>query len=299
VSIFIGIPSLFDPELSYTVLSAVENADNPKDITVGVAAFVHKNFYNDLMYKINGVGNIVIDRYDPEENEGIGKSRIMAQQRYDGQDYFLQIDSHTHFEKGWDTRLISLWQGAREETGNEKTLLTAYPSSYIRREGSVYIESSIARYPIFKERYDLPFYSFLPWDDMPLSEFPQKITKPFVPVSQICGCFVFSNHHFAENNGHYEKAKYLEEETIQAIGLFSDGFSMVFPNSDLPLYHYYYIDLDGRKRQAGTWTGQEMEQSMKEYVQENEWKCRLWEKYAHTNLANRSFEDWYIPDDYR
>lgn len=299
MSIFVGIPSLYDIELVYTVLSAVENADNPKDVTVGVAAFIDKNFHNDLMYKINGIRNIIIDRYDPEENVGIGKSRIMAQRRYDGQDYFLQIDSHTHFEKGWDTRLISLWHGAREETGNEKTLLTAYPSSYARRDGAIYIKGSIARYPVFQERNDIPFYDFLPWADFPLSEFPQKVTKPFVPVSQICGCFVFSNHHFAENNGHYEKAKYLEEETIQAIGLFSAGFSMVFPNTDLPLYHYYYIDLDDRKRQAGTWTGEEMGKAMREYMQENKDNVLLWEKYAHANIANRTFEDWFIPDDYR
>lgn len=299
MSIFVSIPSLYDIELTYTVLSAVQNADNPKDVTVGVAAFIGKNFYNDLMYKINGFRNIIIDRYEPEENTGIGKARILAQRRYSGQDYFLQIDSHTHFEKGWDTRLIGLLQGATEETGNERTLLTAYPSSYIRRNGVVYVKESIARYPIFKERNDIPFYSFLPWDDMPLSEFPQKITKPFVPVSQICGCFIFSNHLFAENNGHYEHAKYLEEETIQAIGLYNLGFSMVFPNTDLPLYHYYYIDLDDRKRQAGTWTGEEMEQMMKRYVQENESKCRLWEAYAHANIADRSWEDWYIPDTYR
>lgn len=299
MSIFVSIPSLYDIELTYTVLSAVENADNPKDITVGVAAFIGKNFYNDLMYKINGFRNIIIDRYEPEENTGIGKARILAQRRYSGQDYFLQIDSHTHFEKGWDTRLISLLQGATEETGNERTLLTAYPSSYIRRGGSVYVKESIARYPIFKERSDIPFYSFLPWDDMPLSEFPQKVTKPFVPVSQICGCFIFSNHLFAENNGHYEHAKYLEEETIQAIGLYSLGFSMVFPNTDLPLYHYYYIDLDDRKRQAGTWTGEEMEQSMRKYVQNNQSKCRAWEEYAHASIANRSWEDWYIPATYR
>lgn len=299
MSIFVGIPSLFDPELAYTVLSAVENADNPTGVTVGVSAFVHENFYNDLKYKVNGFRNILIDRYEPEENTGIGKARILAQRRYNGQDYFLQIDSHTHFEKGWDTRLKGLWWGAFKETGNEKTLLTAYPSSYMRRNGSVYIKSSIARYPIFQERNDLPFYSFLPWGDFPLSEFPQKITKPFVPVTQICGCFVFSNQHFAENNGHYEHAKYLEEETIQAIGLFANGFSMVFPNTDLPLYHYYYPDLDDRVRQAGTWTGEEMEQAMKVYMKENEGQCRLWEAWAHTNLANRSWEDWYIPDDYR
>ena len=211
MSIFVSIPSLYDLELTYTALSAVQNADNPKDITVGIAAFVDKNFYNDLLYKFNGFKNILVDRYDPEENTGIGRARILAQQRYNGQDHLLQIDSHTHFEKGWDTRLVSLWREAREETGNEKTLLTAYPSGYIRRDGFVYIKDSIARYPIFQERDDLPFYSFIPWNDLPLSEFPQKIAKPFVPVSQICGCFVFSDHHFAENNGHYEEAKYLEE----------------------------------------------------------------------------------------
>lgn len=299
MSIFVSIPSLYDIELTYTVLSAVENADNPDDITVGVAAFVGKNFYNDLMYKINGFKNILIDRYEPEENTGIGKARILAQRRYSGQDYFLQIDSHTHFDKGWDTRLISLWQDAVKETGNERTLLTAYPSSYIRRDGAVYVKSSIARYPVFQERNDIPFYNFIPWGDFPLSEFPQKITDPFVPVSQICGCFIFSNHIFAENNGHYEHAYYLEEETIQAIGLYDLGFSMVFPNTDLPLYHYYYIDLDDRKRQAGTWTGEEMERSMKRYMQENELKCRQWEQYAHVSIENRSWEDWYIPTTYR
>lgn len=299
MSIFVSIPSLVDPELPYTVMSAVQNADNPKNIIVGVAAFVDKNFYNDLLYKINGFNNVIIDRYDPEENTGIGKARLLAQHKYSGEDYFLQCDSHTYFEKGWDTKLAALWQEALEETKNEKTLLTGYPSGYMRRDGNLYIKNSMARYSTFQERDDLPFYSFIPWTDMPLSDFPYKVEKKFVPAQKISGCFVFSNHHFAENSGHNENMKFLDEEIIQSIDLFSRGFSLVFPNTNIPIHHYYYVDLHDRLRQVGRWTGKEMDHSMNTYMKENQWRCREWEQYAKVNIAGRSFKDWYIPKNYR
>jgi hypothetical protein len=277
MSIFVAIPSLIDLELPYTIMSAMQNADNPKEITVGVSAFMDKNFYNDVLYKINGLKNVIVDRYDPEQSQGVGQARILSQLRYSGQDNILQCDAHVYFEKGWDTKLKELWTEAAEETNNEKTLLTAYLPSYKRRNGKLYIKDNIARYSKFEQRNDLDFHNIIPWTDMPLNEFPQKIEKKFVPAQKISGSFVFSNHHYVEKNDHLKSVKFFDEEII----------------------HYYWIDLDDRFRQIATWTGEEQDHSMNIYTQNNDWKCRLWEQYAHVNIVNRSFEEWYVPINYR
>ena len=43
---------------------------------------------------------------------------------FDGQDYVLQIDSHTWFCENWDTKLINI------HDGDDKTILTAYAGQY-------------------------------------------------------------------------------------------------------------------------------------------------------------------------
>jgi hypothetical protein len=61
LSIFISIPTLKDPEILNTIFSAFQHADNPKSVSMGVAAFVDEEFYGKLTHYTNSINNLFID----------------------------------------------------------------------------------------------------------------------------------------------------------------------------------------------------------------------------------------------
>ena len=56
-------------------------------------------------------------------------ARHQVQQRYEGEKYTLQIDSHMRFAPNWDVEMIQMIEQLQKE-GHEKPLLTAYVSSF-------------------------------------------------------------------------------------------------------------------------------------------------------------------------
>jgi len=51
------------------------------------------------------------------------------QKLYQGETYYLQLDSHHRFDKHWDIKLVKMLQGL-QSSGHEKPLLTAYATAY-------------------------------------------------------------------------------------------------------------------------------------------------------------------------
>lgn len=293
MSIFVSIPTLKDPEILSTITSAFKNADDPSSVSIGVAAFVDKDFYNRLIFQTNKVHNLFIDRYDPEINTGVGVGRIYAKKRYENQQIFLQVDSHTYFDKGWDTAVSMLWDAALNETGNAKTVVSGYLPPYVREDDQVLKNENLFRYSVFTKNLGCMKWNKISWMDLPLERF-YKTDKFFVPAIKVSGTFILSDHHYAENSGHIHYTKLFDEEIIQSIELFSNGFSLVFPNINIPIFHFY----GDPRRQTTTSTLKEMERAIERYIEENPNKCKSWEKYAHVNLKESSFKKWYIPDMY-
>lgn len=295
MSIFVSVPTLKDPEILSTIHSAFKNADNPSSVSIGVAAFVDNNFYNDMLLKTNGIKNLFIDRYDEKINTGVGIGRTYAKRRYDNQDIFLQVDSHTYFDNGWDTAVSILWNAALNETKNSKTVVSGYLPKYTRQDGEVHKdEDNLFRYSVFTEKYSCINWNKISWMDLPLHRF-HKTESRFVPATKVSGTFILSDHHYAENSGHVLSTKLYDEEIIQSIELFSSGYSLVFPNLSIPIFHFYG-DL---RRETTKSTLKEMEKAIEDYAEEHPDRCKAWEDYAHVNLKESSFQRWYIPETYR
>jgi hypothetical protein len=214
--------------------------------------------------------------------------------RYKGQDNFLQVDSHTHFEKGWDTKLKEIWQCALKETDNQKTVVSGYLPAYTRKDGLILKNDNVCGYSVFAKMYTCMDWNKISWIDLPLGKISKEITKNFVPALKVSGTFILSDHQYANYSGHLHNMKFFDEEIIQSIELFSNGFALAFPNIDIPILHYY----SDTNRQSGRATLTEMEQSIDTYISENPHKCKMWEDYAHVNLKDSSFQKWYIPNTY-
>ena len=69
-----------------------------------------------------------------QEATGPCKARHLAQQLWNGEEYFLQIDSHMRFVPGWDIKLKKMLRQAELMSLHGKAVVSSYPPAYeVRR----------------------------------------------------------------------------------------------------------------------------------------------------------------------
>ena len=65
-----------------------------------------------------------------QEATGPCKARHLAQQLWDGEEFCLQIDSHTRFVAGWDSKLKQMLQQGEQMSTFGKAVVSSYPPAY-------------------------------------------------------------------------------------------------------------------------------------------------------------------------
>jgi len=251
MSIYIAIPSFLDNQLPFTVQEAIENASNPQDISIGLVfmevpannGLSESEFFNNKVLPLKRYPQIQIKHFKVGEyTPSIGFGRNTALSMYNNEDYILQIDSHTMFDKDWDTKLVDMFTDAVKETKNEKTILTSYLPSYEHDDAGMrdyYNRPRVAKYCFFIK--DFKFAGGLPsWEDKDLVHEPSFLRgELFLPAVKFSAQFAFSNKHFYEYSGLPETTIFWEEELIQTMNLLDAGFSLVSPNQVVPISHLY------------------------------------------------------------
>lgn len=127
MSIFVQIAAYRDPQLVPTIQDMLSNAKYPENLTICICNQYHPDdtFHLDD-YRTNKQFIIVDVLYT--ETKGACWARNQVQQKYDGQDYTLQIDSHMRFVKDWDMQMIEMLRNLQYNV--EKPMLTSYVSSF-------------------------------------------------------------------------------------------------------------------------------------------------------------------------
>lgn len=137
MTIFVSIASYRDPEIVRTLKSMLDNADNPSALHVTVVSQERDNEHPNL----NFVPNIAYIKMSYLDALGPCYARKVAQQTYQGEDYYLQLDSHILFVKSWDTKLIQIYNQAKEVC--DKPIITHYPPGYkVLQSGKVEFDES-------------------------------------------------------------------------------------------------------------------------------------------------------------
>ena len=126
--IFISIASYRDPELESTIKNAIDNSAYPENLYFGI---IHQGLAKELP-DLSWVRNKKIVSMHPRDARGAGFARSKAMELYDGEEYFLQIDSHIQFVKNWDSKLINQLNLAKIKSMNDKVIISAFPGMYIR-----------------------------------------------------------------------------------------------------------------------------------------------------------------------
>jgi hypothetical protein len=127
--IFISIASYRDPELLPTIKDLIANAKHPKNLVFSIAWQHSTEDAWDTLEEFKDDPRFKIVDIDFRESKGACWARSVLQQNYDGEGYYLQLDSHHRFVKDWDVESIKMIKQL-QKAGHEKPLLTAYIPSY-------------------------------------------------------------------------------------------------------------------------------------------------------------------------
>jgi len=127
--IYISIASYRDPQLLPTIHDCINNADHPENLVFGIAwQHAEEDTWDDLSEFRHDTRFRIIN-IDYRDSKGACWARNQIHQFYQDEKYYLQLDSHHRFIKGWDTECIKMVKQLQKK-GHKKPLLTSYISSF-------------------------------------------------------------------------------------------------------------------------------------------------------------------------
>ncbi|KAF1334872.1 C transferase, partial [Globisporangium splendens] len=126
-TIFVGIPSYRDPECRHTVADLLQKATFPDRIHIGI--YLQENENDDTLRHFEETyprSQVRMQFVDYRSAAGPCVARAGVQKLWNGEDFYLQIDSHMRFRAGWDVFLLDQLQLC----ASSKPILTTYPLGY-------------------------------------------------------------------------------------------------------------------------------------------------------------------------
>lgn len=237
-TIFVQIASFRDPQLSITIKDMLSNAKYPENLRIGIC-----NQYNpEETFNINEYRNDerfrIIDVIDIE-SKGACWARNLIQQKYSGETYTLQIDSHMRFAPNWDEDMIQMILQLQEK-GHKKPLLTGYVSSFDPTndpEGRV------------KEPWRMVFDRYIP--EGAVFFLPEVIpdwknlTEP-IPARFYSAHFCFTLGQFCIEVPHDDQYYFHGEEISIGVRAYTWGYDLFHPHKVLIWHEYQRL---GRTKQ--------------------------------------------------
>jgi hypothetical protein len=231
-TIFVSVASYRDDVCNTTLKSIYENASNPNNIFVGICQ-QNKDGDPDCLMGFENNPNIKIIRIPYTEAKGPTYARYICSTLWDGEEYFMQIDSHTKFVKGWDTKCIDMIKRIKSTGLSMKPILSHYP-----KEIKHYKENND------KYRHSVPRMckSFFNSRDM-LSFMGAEIldTKDdFYNTPYIAAGMMFSEAYFLNELPFDPELPYLfvGEEILHSIRFYTHGWDIFTPSENV-IYHEY------------------------------------------------------------
>ena len=226
-TIFVSVASYRDDECKDTIKSIYEEAAHPENIFVGVC---QQNKEEDEHCLKNVPekyrDNIRIMDMSYKDAKGPTFARYWCSTLWQGEEFFLQIDSHTHFVKDWDTNLIKMYRQCEEEC--KKPILSVYPPTkdQMKIDGAPEMcngKLSSDKIPIF----------LAGWTGK--SDRPKKCPKPFTAAGFkfLKGDFLYEVP-YDPNLPHL----FMGEEVLLSARLWTHGYDFYTPNIKTCYHHY-------------------------------------------------------------
>ncbi|WP_338847780.1 GlcNAc-transferase family protein [Massilia sp. W12] len=140
--IFVAIAAYRDPDCRNTVRDLLQKAAHPSRVTIGVCLQIapeDEDCRLDAEQAEFGARLQILSLH-AEQSRGACWARNQVQSLYDGQDYYLQVDSHMRFVPEWDSKMIAMLHAC----ASAKPILSTYPLAFtppaeFAEEGIVHI----------------------------------------------------------------------------------------------------------------------------------------------------------------
>lgn len=148
-SIFIQIACYNDLELLETIKDVLNKCSENNDLHFGIHnCFFEQNphdesFMRSELDKLNKKYKLSIKNSKFPDNIGMGLGRHIANEFYDNEDFYMQIDSHMMFMYRWDEVLIGFLNKAKK-AGIDKPVISNPTNAYfVDKDGQRQIEDKI------------------------------------------------------------------------------------------------------------------------------------------------------------
>jgi len=234
MSIFISIASYRDPELVRTIRSAIDNAAYPKDLYFGIVLQEMEKFEPDLSW----VPNMKLIKMHPKDAKGAGFARAHAMTLYSGEDYYLQIDSHTMFEKNWDILCIEQLQKAQAIANNKKVILSYFPPPFhVQSNGSITIDKKSKTQLPYPTKQKPKLTKRNEWTAERLELSDKNGKNPELSTTILAG-FVFTTGDIVNEVPYDPEISFFGEEICFAVRAWTRGWDIYSPVVTI-LYHFY------------------------------------------------------------
>eukprot|EP01117_Protostelium_nocturnum_P009007 TRINITY_DN3233_c0_g1_i1.p1 TRINITY_DN3233_c0_g1~~TRINITY_DN3233_c0_g1_i1.p1 ORF type:complete len:516 (+),score=149.86 TRINITY_DN3233_c0_g1_i1:172-1719(+) len=245
-TIFISMASYRDPVCPSTLIDLFQQSAFPDRIFVGVYqqnSKLEPDCIASLPQKtMRYLSQIRILRIDHSDADGPCTARYWCSQLYQGEDYFMQIDSHTRFLKDWDVHQIRMWESLNDRfpEHKRKIVVSTYPIAYNVSEDT---------YPHDYEKY-VPIMCYGKFRDQLIVPAGAMISSG--PEVIFESPFIAAGWFFGPGNLLYEVPfdpglphVFLGEEVLYSIRLWVAGWRIY--NPDLSILAHYYLRTDQPK----------------------------------------------------
>lgn len=235
-TIFVSVAAYQEPLLEFTLDNIFKFASKPSRVFVGLfdqsdadtTAWLSQKKYD---------ANVRYVQIDPVQARGASWARSICNTLYCGEDYFLQIDSHTWFDKGWDVKLLRLIEAAKKKSA--KPVISTYPPPFGLGEDGKPLKNAIIQDAVFVLR---PLPDANPRDEKASFGFGAVYVKgPVMRVGyHVAAGFIFAPGNFIEEVP-YDYRMYFEgEEQNIAVRAFTHGWDIFHVRDTfIPIYHLY------------------------------------------------------------
>ena len=221
-SFFVSIAAYRDPDLLRTVADCLAKARHPERVRFGICC----QYGLELTESEQLAGpQFAVHYVDARLSRGACWARAEIMKLYQGEDWYLQLDSHHRFTQDWDDKLVE--QAAL--TGSPRPVLTTYVAGFTPgREAEATEEVTTMEFDCFTEHGVL---------------LPKPAVAPGPVVSPIRARFLSAHFLFAPGGFVHDvpydpELYFLGEEITLAVRAFTHGYDLFHPARHIVWHEY-------------------------------------------------------------
>lgn len=234
-TIFVSIANYKDPEVFNTVNELITKQSGENRVRICV--FSQIDLEEERWDALDVIPEVLHIKYDYKKAQGVCWARAQAQKYYEGEDYYLQIDSHIVFTQDWDRKLIE--DHTLALSLGRKAIITAYPCAYeFNEDGERFIPFEAPT------RFDMNVVNIIP---SAAAKFIEETDMPELEYF-VAGGFLFSSGDIVENVPYDEELFFLGEEISLAIRAYTAGYLIFSPTKFICAHLYQVAQRKGEER---------------------------------------------------